>query len=1230
MKIKIFLTVIGLLLSVVLFSQQIDIKGKILDASTDQTVPFANIAIADIFKGTSSNMNGEFLLKLDSLPVKLIISHISYEKKIIDITSFDYITIELTPGKLLLEEVVIKDKEKGEFAYDLLTRAFTRALNKSRDWQYGLAFYRQTSENANDYSELYEIFFDTRYTSQGIVDWAIQEGRYAMKTDQIATDFVFNKNFTLLSRLVTTFQPDAINFLMPVNVYVRDFYDVDITELRNVSGRKIAIVSCTLKKDVHQPALEGVVYIDIDQYDILRIHGFIRNDKLDIINLVNPKGSWKNYELETDISFKTENDQLYLDYITLNQTFDYYINDQYSHQVKTNAFLTYYEYYQPDKFKRLGGRIIRYSKSDRELLDKIGYNRRFWEENPVVLRTPIEENIISSFEAKNAFGTIYLNDREQIQLEKDDLSSDPFIQEILIGLKNSKLATSGEKVYIHMDKPFYAAGETIWFNANIVNLGSLIPSDVSGVLYVELISPEGEVALHKRLSVVNSRAEGSMVIPRESGTGIYRIRSYTDWMKNYDPAFFFDQKQEIFNTSEILNDNYPKPAKSIDFDIKFFPEGGNLVTGIPSQVAFKATDIQGKGIEVKGKIIDDQNNQVAEILTRHDGMGSFFYLPQPGRKCKAIVSYEKNEKIINLPEPVPQGYVLTVNNLKDKNIQIIIKATPEYNDAIFYLIGQMRGVLYHREKGTISRGNAIITIPKAKLPAGVFHITLFDTRILPLCERLVFIDPAQEISVSIKPGNSLPLSRDPISINMDVKDDFGNPIRNTSFSIAITDANHINKKSSQENILTNLLLTSDLKGYIEDPGYYFLNDDRETKIALDLVMLTHGWRRFTWHQIFDGSISEIRYAHEPGIHLSGSAFLAGSKKPLANGFLNLISLNEDLPGYWQTTTNPNGKFDLRGMIVQDTLRVMVKSLNSDWDIVDAELHFDSLTPYPTQQEFFQKYPAMIDKEIINYLNHIQEQELIASSFDFEDRVLLKEIVIKGDRYNTLYGKPDYQIEFNEKNRVGVTVLDLIRGRFPGVYIAGNDIQVRGVGSINASTEPLFIIDGIPISGVRRSVTTNEEGETIIVTTGQRGVDIINTIPVSSVERIEFSIRPTNTSIYGTRGANGVIAIFTNSGLSKDDLDQSNYPISYTRLQGFSVIKEFYHPDYSKTSESHVIPDKRTTLYWNPSLKTDNLGKCNLMFYNSDNAKNLQVEIQGVTDYGEPFYLLDALGKEISQ
>jgi TonB-dependent SusC/RagA subfamily outer membrane receptor len=1052
-----------------------------------------------------------------------------------------------------------------------------------------------------------------------------------METGALAKEYVFNKNFTLLTRIMTTYQPNTDEFVMPVSQHVRDFYQVDIRELKNIQGRRVAVVSFTPMEEISVPAMEGEVLIDIDSYEILKLDGFIQSDHLEMIGLNNPHGSWENHVLEVEIAYKPLDNDLYLDYITLTQSFDYYIDNVYRHSVKTSSFFTYYEYYTPDKFKRLGGRLIRYGRRDREILDRIGYNRRFWEDNPVVKRTPVEEEIIASFEAQNAFGTIYLNDRDHVQLEKDDLDLDPFIQQIKIDLRKSKLPTTGEKVYLHTDRPYYASGEDIWFNAYIVNQATHVPSDFSDVLYVDLISPEGDILVKKRLHVRDAYSNGNIILDENYSTGRYRIRAYTNWMKNYDAEFFFDRELCIYNTKQVLNSTLPTHPGSIDFDVQFLPEGGHLIHGIPSQIAFKAVDQTGSGIDISGKILNESGEQVAEFQTRHDGMGSFFILPQFGVRYTALVSYNNQERTFKLPEPQLSGYTFSINNLKEKNIQILVKSSADLDDSEFYIIGQTRGVLYHREKGLITRGSAVINIPKAKLPAGIFHITLFDTTLNPRCERLVFINTDNDIFVNMETENEVLRSRDKIKLEFEFTDEFDRSIRNTRFSVAVTDAGHLVKPNTGENIMTNLLLSSDLKGKISNPGYYFMDDDRDTKIALDLVMLTHGWRRFTWKEIFNHSLAETSYSHENGINISGTAYLEGTRREFSNSYINFMSANPEYPGYWSTTTDHMGSFQLRNMIMPDTIPVLTISLNEKGNPVNIDIEMDSLHPFPAKLKNYQRYPPSVSADVLYYLNHFEEKERIEEAYEFSDRIVMKEIEIRGERYdNTIYGEPDHVIEMNDQLRAFTDIFQIIQGRVPGVMVTGQGLQtnirIRGITSIMGSNEPLFVIDGVPVNSAFSSSAAYQADS--LAPVGSSDINsMIMSISPQQVDRIEILKGAATTASFGLRGANGVILIYTRRGLDHIDNTRSQ-GYEGIRLPGFSYVKEFYSPSYDVPEEEHVIPDKRTTLYWNPSVVTNNLGKAEVEFFNSDDARTLQVEIQGVTDFGDPIYSILNVGADL--
>jgi TonB-dependent SusC/RagA subfamily outer membrane receptor len=1200
-------------------SQFYRISGKVVDDSTKSVIPYASVAISGLNLGTSTNIDGEFQIRVDSLPTGLIFSHVSYDKKEILVQAPDYITISLTPRKVILEELVIKESDRTDFPYRLLEQAYHTALNKSREWKYGLAYYRQTSKNAEDFSELYEIFYDTRYSSKGILEWDIQEGRYAMKTEKAYEEYVFNKNFTLLSRVVTMFQPATDKFILPVNENVRDYYNLYISELLDFEGRKVAVVNFAPKEEINTPIMSGRLFIDIDSHDILKLEGQIRHDNLDIIALTNPKGSWKDYVLNIDAAYKISEDEIFLDYISMHQSFDYYVEERFVRPVETNSFLAYYEYYTPEKPKRLGGRLMRLKKSDREILDRIGYNKRFWEENPIVKRTPVEDGIISSFETANAFGTIYLNDREQIQLEKDDLAKDPFVHQLGIDLKLAKVARFGEKVYLHLDKPYYASGETIWFNAYLVNIGSLVRTDQSGLLYLDLISPNGEILMHRRLLISDGICEGSLDIPQEIKSGVYRIRAYTNWMKNYDSEFFYDNSIEIFNVNDNHYTNYSESKKDIEFDVQFFPESGNMVHNITSQIAFKAIDQNGKGVDIQGKIVNSEGNTVADFKTRHDGMGSFFINPQINQGYRAIAKYGKAEKEFEFPEVHSSGYVITVNNLKDRNIQVMIKNLLPVEESEVYIIAQSRGIIFHREKVEVKRGAAVI------------QLTLFNKQEIPVCERLVFINSYQSITATVKTENEVLDYREKISLKIQVKDQYGKAVRNTPFSLSITDAGHLLKKETSETIKSNLLLTSDLKGYISDPGYYFMKDDRDTRIAADLLMLTHGWRRFTWQQIRDGAIGNVTYFHENGINISGIA-LNKSKKPVPNTFLRFVPFNSDFFSLWETTTGQYGKFELNGLLIPDSIQVIVKTINERGKNEDALLILD---PYD------QELPEVIstarhsslsaDEEMLNYLDLHANRQKIYELTNVKDPIILKEVIVSDTEIGAdrIHSKPDNVLILDEIMWNYENIFQVLQGRIPGVMVTGSgmntSVRIRGISTFSGSNAPLFLVDGVPLSTPGGSFGNDS---TMVDYSDANVNSALMSIVPRDVERIEV-LKNAGAAMYGSRGGNGVIAIYTRRGprvTNVNDMEGITDDILY--LPGFHAVKEFYSPKYDNSDEDHSKPDIRSTLYWDPFVKTNNLGTAEVEFFNSDKGKRLQVDLQGITDYGNPVNMMTFIGEEV--
>ncbi len=815
------------------YAQQFEITGSVTDASTGEPVPFANIAIKDVYKGTASNALGEFSLKVDSLPLMLEISHLSYESMELEAVDQKPLMIKLTPGKLLMDELVISEKGNDEYAYKLVENAFD-VINKNKGGdQYGKAFYRQISKNGDDYSELYEIFYDTRFNLNGVDDWAIQEGRYALKLST-ADSFIYNKNFTLMVRLLSIIQPKTDDLIMPVIREVRDQYDLRVNRMMSVNGRKVAEVQFDKIEDVTLPAMEGSLYIDVDTFEVLRLKGTIVNDNLKFISLKGKLGSWKNYQVSCEIAFKPMKDgRLALDYMRLGQNFDYYYNGVFANKLETISFLSYYEYYTPPKRKKLGGRLLRFNKRDSELLDNIGYDQQFWDENIIVKRTPLEAKVIESFEADRAFGSIYLNNTNQIILEDYKLDADPFIIRVKQRLQDFDQMRKGEKLYLHHDKPFYASGESMDFKAYLVNVATNIPERGEATLHVDLLAPNGSVAMSGTYPMLEGRGQGQLAIADTVQSGVYALRAHTDKMGN---GFYYNEALNIYNPME--EDGLMEIAKLDSINsLSYYPEGGSLVESMPGQIGISARDQFGNGLNVRGRILDENGRSMATINNEFNGLGSIFISPKSNVGYRTLIMSDEVGRVA-FPEIKKAGYAIMVNNLKPNTIDLVIRGTPNLEGRKFYILVLSSGILFERRVGIITRGMFRAEIPKSNLPGGMAQILLADDRGAIRCKRLVFINQPEEASVKYYLAKKDFRQREKIDMVLEFDDENGKPLANANFSISVLDKDNMARATSGRNIKSyfNFGYISDV--HLSSPGALFEDYERETLKKMDLVMLS--------------------------------------------------------------------------------------------------------------------------------------------------------------------------------------------------------------------------------------------------------------------------------------------------------------------------------------------------------------------------------------------------------
>ncbi len=1210
---------------VVGYAQYMHISGKVINAESKERIPFANIALKEMYKGTASNALGEFSFRIDSLPFVLVVSHLSYEPLEIVVEDDTPLIIELLPGKLLMDELVIKGKGNHEYAYRLVMKAFYKISGQFRSNQYGKAFYRQISKNGDDYSELYEIFYDTQFSMNGVDDWAVQEGRYALKLSSIDS-FIYNKNFTLMVRLLTIIQPKTDDLIMPVSAKVREEYHLRLDKIMAVNNRKVAQIFFEKKTGLTIPAMEGELWIDVDSYEVLKLIGSIENDNLNFISLKGRSASWKNYKVTCEIAFKkSEDEKLVMDYMLLGQNFDYYYDDTFVNKVETKSFLSYYEYYTPPKRKRLGGRLLRFNKRDSEILDNIGYNQLFWDENIIVKRTPVEAEVIASFEAERAFGSIYINNKNQIILEDYELDNDPFIVHVKQQLKHFDLPAEREKVYIHHDKPFYLSGDHLWFSAYLVNMATNIPTNKSDVLHVDLVSPEGSVLVSRSYYIENGVGHGHLEIPPDLESGVFILEAYTDWMKNFDHQQFFREELEIIsapNEQKVIN----KRLKDSVNTLNFYAEGESIVSGIPTQLGYVAKNKFGETIHIKGRLVNQEGRMVSNIKSEYGGLGSIFIMPNSDVIYRPMIMSDEFQQI-DFPKPKNEGYSVMVNNLKLNSIDISVRGTMKLEGKKFYILVISNGILYDRRIGTITRGIFKAEIPKPNLPNGTAQILLVDDQGKLQCKRLVFLNQPEEATIKYYVAKKEINPRERVDLVLEINDENGKPLSYANVSVSVLDKDKISRNPHGRNIRSYFNL-----GYLADndlisPGALFSDFDRETLKKLDWVMLS---QQSVLPEIvsFDSLTREAKPSSKPhkGYALTGVAMEHHGNTPLANGFISLISLPDPKKGSWYIKTDGTGRFLLSGLYIPDQQRVLVKANNSMGEPVLVDLIFDvhkavqASGTFETDQvelpNYGKKYLELTQSEKMELKGIEPVPPTTSAKPGFENNI----------RDNPL-GQPANVILMDSKYHEYPNMLQVFSGRFSGLSVRkdGGEAKIRIRGEDH---DPLIIVDGTilydpPGMGTLASGHNKNTPDYFVFESGKI-TEILNKINPRNIERVEL-IKGAENRTSLKRGG-GIISLYTKKGISQL---LNSQPDNFTEivLPGISPAKVFVSPNHVRGTEQESKPDLRSTLYWNPQVITNRRGRAKIGFYNSDDARKLQICVEGITQNGLPIFDVHEIGKK---
>lgn len=826
-----------------------------------------------------------------------------------------------------------------------------------------------------------------------------------------------------------------------------------------------------------------------------------------------------------------------------------------------------------------------------------------------------------------------------------------------------------EKIHLHLDKTTYTAGETIWFKAyEVVGVENLL-SNLSKIIYVDLIDPKDRTISALKIPLTSGLGVGDIGLVDTLIEGTYRLRAYSNWMRNDSSSYFFNQNIEISNGrldnvitnsglqgenySIVLQDLNQKPladatvryqislgAKNlkrgrvssdaegkiqipfreeyanaklaISFDnsaqapiqkvfklpaaqqqgnsVQFFPEGGNLLAGTINKLAVKALRPNGLGIAAITYVITSTGDTAAIVKTNALGMGASPLFVNANESLRALTRFDDGTQTEStLPEIKKSGFNIQVNNGNKAKLfaQINLSSDKQDNSDIYFML-QHNGRVYYVSKQVASKNELIFSVAKAELPAGILTISILNSRLEPILERPVFIAKDEDsLPLVASLSSNLAKPRTKISVALEAGKT-GDSTRYAALSAAVVNSSKGKFDSANAgNILSNLFLAADIKGHIENPSFYFMDETRLND--LDNLLLTQAWRKLDWTA--DMNSGDPAFPAEQSISIRGQARKLGRKAPASGAKITLVS-TQNFMDFIDTLATEEGNFVFDELAFADSAKFLITAKDqkgkNNIDII--------VTPNTVPDIGLNKNEPTVKNDVNSFLldELLQSKKYFAgleSQGLMEKSIAIEEVVVTATRPRrkasensaNLNGPGNADQVISAEELETCPTLDMcLNGRLMGVMFRnGVPYTTRGGGEMQ------IILDGMYIEG-----------------------DQLSMISPMDVQSVEVLRNVNYTAIYGSYGGNGVIIITTKTG--KDAI--RNYtPKGIITLQpkGYHLNKTFYKPVYEVGSETALNQDLRTTIHWEPNLIADKDGKAAFEFYTADEAGQYLITIEGI-------------------
>ncbi|MDA3928797.1 MAG: TonB-dependent receptor plug domain-containing protein [Prolixibacteraceae bacterium] len=783
-------------------------------------------------------------------------------------------------------------------------------------------------------------------------------------------------------------------------------------------------------------------------------------------------------------------------------------------------------------------------------------------------------------------------------------------------LSNFLIDHPAEYIYLNTDRDIYSENDTIWFKAYLVNAFNRKPINDFRNIYVELINEQQETIIKNIVFYKDGFAASDLNLSKHKlKQGKYVLRAYTQYLRNFENDFFFEkyiliknlhksqfEYEEIEEQSIITEDELAH--KTIDFQL--MPEGGYLNCNVQNTLAYKALDNKGFSVDVTGWLYDQNNTKITALKTIHAGMGKISFEPKSGNnyhirldqnpEIQYKVPVSENKLVMNIENPEGSLIYITLKNLQLKN------EAQKYNISCYSHGKKMFLLPILMDKPILK-----FSLKKKNFGFGINTITVANSEMNPLLERLVFIKNEAFLSINVLAEKQNVSNREEVKVKIETSTSDATNMANLSVT-AVNRNQVISLEDYPSTIVSHLLLSSEIKGKIENPSFYFKDDSASTNEKLDLLLLTQGWRKYIWNNFYK-NVPDTTFKKELGLTVSGRIKKLFNKKGIKNGEVTMFLKNNE--GFFYTdvsTTNKNGKFQFPPCYIPDTSSIFIQSKSSRGNENIEVDYLNSIPNSPETNVSCSNFSIPSEREQENFNKMAYTRVMTDKAYNpGKYEILIDEVTVetnrikaKEDDHFRIYDNADVVL-VNDDKQYYPDVWSFIKSRVAGLRIEHdikNDyhIYIRGhstIGSISDKkdkNEALLLLDGFSVD-----------------------CDMISSISVNDIDRVEVLKNIGNTAIFGSRGANGVVAVYTKTGTVSTGTDFSFNKISQ-QVRGYTISREFYSPVYS--TKQAVIPDHRATLYWNPNIETDSLGNASLSFYSSDDTAPVLIKVEGISRNGK--------------